>query len=85
MGTRKNKESKIGDKEWRLRKTVQNTASGLQCELCDLWYLTKCQKVSDDMFVTDEKIINVRSLKHNCKMDELCTHAVDCKTRYYKG
>ena len=29
--------------------------SGLQCEVCDLWYHTKCQKVSDDMFEFLEK------------------------------
>ena len=47
MGTCKDKEGKMGDNEGRCEdcgKTVQDMDSVLQCEVCDLWYYTKCQK-----------------------------------------
>ena len=53
MGTRKEKEGKTGDKEGKCGdrgENVLDTDSGLQYEVCDLWYHNQCQKVSDDMF-----------------------------------
>ena len=53
MGKRIDKESKMGNSEGRCgdcEKTVQDMDSSLQYEVCDLWYHTKCQKVSDNMF-----------------------------------
>jgi endonuclease III-like uncharacterized protein len=33
-----------------MRQTVQDTDSGLECEICGLWYHTKCQDVNEAMY-----------------------------------